>query len=480
MERTKGVKKNEIPINVLAELASRMGLAGKLGFQFDGDRDLYQALGYPTGQLTFDDFFARYVRQDIAKAIIDRPVSATWQGPLELLETNNKENTTFEKAWTDLNRKFGIKTRLSRVDRLTGIGRYGVLLMGLGDVQSTEGFKNSVTGNKHTLEYLKPFGEKNVKVNTYELDPKNKRYGLPKLYEVEVADAEGSVTGEVIVHHSRVIHIVYDNLESEVFGTPVLEPVFNRLMDLDKVVGGDAEMFWKNARPGYQGKIDKDYTMTKTMEDDLINQVDEYEHGLRRMMVNSGVDWEALKQDVSDPVNHVAVILQMISSQTGIPVRILTGSERGELASSQDRGEWLSYAQTRREEHAEIRIVRPLVDRFIELGILPTPKDGYSVKWADLFAQSESARVEIGKARANAIREYFSYGPVVLQALPLDAFFEFCWGLTSDQIELVTEMRNNRDNEEIIELITPEEEAIIEKPAKKKEVVKKDTKPKAK
>jgi len=254
-----------------------------------------------------------------------------------------------------------------------------------------------------------------------------------------------------------------------VFGTPVLEPVFNRLMDLDKVIGGDAEMFWKNARPGYQGNIADDYTMTKTMEDDLINQADEYEHGLRRMMVNKGVTWEALKQEVSDPSPHVSVILQMISAQTGIPVRILTGSERGELASSQDRGEWLSFVQTRREEHTEIRIVRPVIDRFIELGILPTPKDGYSVKWADLFAQSESARVEIGKARANAIREYFSYGPVVLQALPLDAFFEFCWGLTSDQIELVTEMRNNRDNEEIIELITPEEETIIEKTPMKKE-----------
>ena len=45
MERTKGVKNKEIPINVLAELASRMGLAAKLGFQFDGDRDLYTCMG---------------------------------------------------------------------------------------------------------------------------------------------------------------------------------------------------------------------------------------------------------------------------------------------------------------------------------------------------------------------------------------------------------------------------------------------------
>ena len=467
MERTKGVKKEKIPIQVYAELASRMGLASKLGFQFDGDRDIYQALGYPTGELKFDDFFARYVRQDIAKAIIDRPVSATWQGPLELLETNQKENTPFEKAWIDLNRMFGIKTRLSRVDRLTSIGRYGVLLLGLDDVLNTEGLASQVKGGKRALKYLKPFGEKNVSITEYEKDSRNERYGLPKLYEVEMADDNGNVNKTIKVHFSRVIHIVYDNLESEVFGTPVLEPVFNRLMDLDKVVGGDAEMFWKNARPGYQGNIDEGYTMTKPMENDMINQIDEYEHGLRRMMVNAGLKWEALKQEVSDPVNHVAVILQMISSQTGIPVRILTGSERGELASSEDRGEWLSYVQTRREEHSEIRLVRPVVDRFIELGILPTPKDGYTVKWADLFAQSEKARVEIGKARANAIREY-TYSPVAMEMMPIDAFLEFCLGFTRDQIELVTEMRNNRDNDEIFQIVAPAEEEIIEKTPTKK------------
>ena len=61
MERTKGKKisVNEQKIHDLSALVSRMNLASKLGYQFDGERNLYRALGYPAGELKFDDFFAR-------------------------------------------------------------------------------------------------------------------------------------------------------------------------------------------------------------------------------------------------------------------------------------------------------------------------------------------------------------------------------------------------------------------------------------
>ena len=94
-------------LQTLSALVSRAALAARLGSQtYGGDRDIYQALGYMTNIL-FEDYFVRYCRQDIAKAIIDRPVKATWQGALELIETNDKKETAFEKAWRDLNDKLG-------------------------------------------------------------------------------------------------------------------------------------------------------------------------------------------------------------------------------------------------------------------------------------------------------------------------------------------------------------------------------------
>lgn len=418
-------------------IVARANLAAGLGKQYGGDRDIYQALGYKT-ILNYSDYWTQYTRQDIAKAIIDRPVKATWQGQLELIESEDADKTVFEKAWYDLNKKLKLRSLLSRVDRLTGIGRYGVLLLGLDDVVDQTGFVKPVSkSGKRTLLYVKPFGEQSAKIDTYENNPNNERYGMPLIYSVEVADIASGSSSVVRVHYSRMIHILEDHLESEVMGIPKLQSVFNRLFDLEKLVGGDAEMFWRGARPGYQGNVDKDYTMTQATKNDLKEQIDEYENGLRRILINEGIDLKSLAQQIADPTGHLDIQLTMISAVTGIPKRILSGSERGELASTQDSGEWKTYVQSRREDHAEPHIIRPFTDRLIELKVLPAPESGdYKVDWLDLFSISEKERVEIGKSRANAIREYTT-NPMAESVIPPDAFFEFCLGLSQGQIDLV-------------------------------------------
>lgn len=458
MERRSTISK-ELPkkkidgaiIQVLSELTNRAIFASKLGVQFDGVRDVYKALGYKTS-LDFDDYFARYTRQEIAKAIIDRPVKVTWQGPLYLVESDEPEDTVFEDTWKELDRKIGIKTIFTRVDKLTGIGKYGVLLLGLDDVSNNEGFAKPVTSGKRKLLYMKPFSEKNAPILYYVEKPSDPRYGMPLFYGLQVTDPASKNSGTVKVHYSRVIHIADGNLESEILGTPRLEPVFNRLMDLEKVLGGDAEMFWRGARPGFKGNVKDDYTMTQKAKDALLSQLDEYEHDLRRFLVNEGVDVEALEQAIESPKEHFDVQIAGICAETGIPQRVLMGSERGELASTQDTTEWLSFVQSRREDFAEPNIVRPTVDKLIQYGILPKPGEDYTVAWQDLFSISEKARVEIGKGRANALREY-TYSPMTQAVIPPDAFLEICLGLTQEQITLINAMRNKQMTDESDELM---------------------------
>lgn len=453
MERTKFSEKlSSAQLHAFASaLVARANLSNRLGFQYQGDRDLYKALGYPN-EIKYEDFFGRYGRQDIAKAIIDRPVKATWQGPLQLVESDKSEDTPFEKEWDTLSKHFKVKTMLSRIDKLTSIGRYGVLLLGLDDIKNKEGYKTPVASGKRILKYLKPFGESSAKITELVSDPRNERYGKPLIYAIEISDTNGH-SSTVEVHHSRVIHITEDLLESEVYGTPKLESVYNRLMDLEKIVGGDGEMFWRGARPGYEGKVDPNYQMTEEMKQDLKDQLDEYERNLRRFLINEGVDIQALAQQLADPSNHVDVQLQMISAVTGIPKRILTGSERGELASTQDTTEWKDYIQTRRDSHAEPDILRPFVDRLIELKILSTPENNYTIKWNDLYSLSEKERVDVGKARANALREY-TYNAIAQELIPPDAFNEFFLGFTKEQITLITAMRNQQiSDDDLSELI---------------------------
>jgi hypothetical protein len=415
-------------------VVARAGLAARLGQQYGGDRDLYQALGYKI-VLNYSDFLAQYTRQDMAKAIIDRPVKATWQGQLELVESQKAEKTPFEQAWYDLNKQLSLRSLLSRVDRLTGIGRYGVLVLGTDDVRKNEDWMKPL-GSVKKLNYVKPFGEDSAKILSFVSDPNDKRYGMPLMYTVQVADIASNTSSTVNIHYSRVIHITDDNLESEVFGTPRLEVVFNRLQDIEKLVGGDAEMFWRGARPGYSAMVDKDFTMTPEMKADINDQADEYEHGLRRILINEGVDLKALAQQIADPHNHLDVQLTCISAVTGIPKRILSGSERGELASTQDSGEWKTYVQSRREDHAEPHIIRPFVEKLIELKILPVPQKDYMVDWLDLFSISEKERVAIGQLRASAIREYTT-NPSAESLMSPEAFFEIGLGLSQEQIDLV-------------------------------------------
>jgi hypothetical protein len=223
---------------------------------------------------------------------------------------------------------------------------------------------------------------------------------------------------------------------------PRLEAVYNRLMDLEKLVGGDAEMFWRGARPGYQGKVDENYQMTAETKQDLKDQVQEYENNLRRILINEGVDLVALAPQIADPLNHVEIQLQMISAVTGIPKRILTGSERGELASTQDREEWLGFVSSRRQEFAEPLVVRPFVDRCIDYGVLPKPQDRYIIKWKDLWSPSDKERVDIGRMRAAALKDYGT-NPMVEDIVTPEGFLKYFLGMPPEDVDMLIKMRDD-------------------------------------
>lgn len=438
MERKKQVPQTNELQALASTLVARQAFASALGMKsYGGSRDVSQALGYKK-DLRYEDFTARYFRQDIAKAIIDRPIKATWQGDLRVVESDTEEDTLFEKAWDDLNDTFSLKSIFTRADKCSGLGKYGILLLGLDDVRESLDFEKPVTTGKRKLLYVKPFGEGSAQILTYDNDTKSKRYGLPLIYTITTQETEGGNSQVISVHYTRIIHIVDDILESEVEGNPRLEVVYNRLMDLEKLIGGDAEMFWRGARPGYSGIVDKDFQMSAPLKADLEKQMEEYEHDLRRFMISEGVDLKALAQQIADPINHVDIQIQMISAVTGIPKRVLVGSERGELSSAQDTLEWKVYVQGRREDYAELRIVRPFINKAIELGILPTPrqKGKYSIQWSDLFAISEADRVKIGLDRSTAIKNYAS-SPMAEAVMSPDVFLEVGLGLTEDQIEYV-------------------------------------------
>ena len=416
------------------QMLTRQALASVLGVSYGGERNLYTALGYNTDP-KYVDYLAKYERLDIAKAIIDRPINETWRGDITV-HLPEEDNENLKKEWKKLYRKLKLKSNFIKADKLSSIGRYSVLVMGFNDVKNVNlDMQKPIQSNAPKLLYVSAYGEDKALINTYVTNPADERYGLPLLYQI--TKATETSTSTFLVHYSRVIHITRDCLEGEVFGTPALKAVFNRLEDLEKIVGGSSEMFWRGARPGMTASVtDSDkYSIPPDLKDKLDDQMHEYENNLRRFLIAEGINIIPLLQQVSDPTAHVDVQITMISSQTGIPKRILMGSERGELASSEDKDSWLETIQARREEFAEYSIVRAFVDRLMQLNVLPMVED-YEVEWSDLFAVSEKDKVELGRARASALREY-AVEPMAQTLMPPEMAFKLLLGLTQQQVDEV-------------------------------------------
>ncbi len=417
------------------------------GAAYGGARDLYQALGYEA-EPKYSNFLTQYERQDIARAIIDRPVSATWRGPLELLESHDDEDTPLERAWRTLEADVQLKSNFIRLDTLAGLGRYAVLFMGFSDVTDREGHAQPVVkSNSLELLYVRPLSEVNAVIETYETDTTSARYGAPLTYKLTVNAPNTKHSEALIVHYTRVLHVAEGLLENDFIGASRLAPVFNRLKDLEKLVGGSAEMFWRGARPGYHGDIDPDAVMSEEAKAALRAQLDEYDHNLRRFLVSSGLNIKELAGQVADPASHVDVQIQMISAATGISKRILTGSERGELASTEDRDNWLEVIQSRREEFVEPVIVYPFVERLVDYGVLPPPTAPtkseattqarhYYVRWQDLWTISQKDKAELGRLRAQSLYDYLNT-PMAPEILPPEMFFRLLMGLEPSDVELI-------------------------------------------
>jgi len=436
-------EERDAALKIMNAVAVRASIASQLGMQYGGDRDLYTALGYKS-QPSFTDYIGKYYRQDIARAVIDAPVRASWKEPPTIVESEEyayrrtrragqaykpSEDTPFEARWIEIQDKCRLFNRMSRVDRLAGIGTYAVLLLGFDDTDS--GDLSKPVEKASELLYATPYSMANADIKTYDTDSKSERYGLPLVYGVQMRSASATIAKEV--HYSRLIHVAEDVLEDDSKGIPRLRAILNRLDDLEKIVGGSGEMFWRGAFPGLGFMKKEGTTVGAQDEDDMTDEIEEYIHGLKRYLKLEGIDIKEIAMQVADPSAHVSVQLDMIASATRIPKRILVGSERGELASSQDEKNWNDTIAARQREHCEAVIIRPTIDRLVSVGVMPETKEGYTVGWPDLSTPSDKEKAEVGEMIARAMKAYLEAAGAE-QVLAIEMFLKKL-GFTQSEID---------------------------------------------
>lgn len=381
-----------------SHVLQRFEFLQRAGLQYGGKRDIWETAGYEKAP-TFDHYWNMYKRDAIGGRIVDMAPKTTWRTPPFIVE-EGQEETTFTKAFDALATKLKLWRYFERVDRLSGVGRYGILLIGTRGSEDMKRPLKKLSGPDSVI-YLQAYHEGNAAINTWVTDTNDPRFGQPESYKVTLTSGidnfkPSGQTAQLIVHWSRIIHVAEDLLEDEVFGRPRLERALNRLADLDKIAASTGEGYWQSVVRILTANVAPEAEMSEPDFKKLDERLLEMTHDLRRQFTGQGVKLEWLPSEIPTVKDIGDFYFALIAGAVGIPQRILFGSEMGELASTTDQQSWFGLINERQEQFAEPSILRAFIDRMIEFNVLPTPSSGeYQVQWQTLFETTDTENAEL-------------------------------------------------------------------------------------
>ena len=446
-------------LNLFVHVSQRM--AYRHGVTFDGKRDLYATLGYP-GEISYSNYYARYKRGGIAKTIIDAFVDDTWRKTPILREVDKPDETAdtpLEETWEQLAKRLGLWRVIRRLDLQARLGRYAVLVLGLRG-QTNWSVPAAPVRNVEDLLYIQAFSEEHCDIAALVTEEESALFGTPHLYSIDFSRRQGNLlwpsavarpalTGQydqrVLVHASRCIHVAEGGLEDELIGAPALEAVWNLLEDLDKLVGGSSEMVWKDAKRRLVAELREGAVLSPEDADLFSERIQQFMHQMMDVLQVQNIDVRQLDGRVPDVSNNVQTVVDQILGTIRMPKRRLLGSERGELASNQDEGNWLvNTIGGRQKNYGEEMILTPLVTKFLELRILPAVEE-FAWEWPPLLTESEQEKAETALAWTRTIATYAGPGGSPQEVMPEEIWLSDILGWEPEQVENIMDLLGEQE-----------------------------------
>lgn len=468
--------KTKVNANQLREMVGRLQIANflmsrQLGLaesQLNAKTNVDRECGFPEA-IQIQDYWKMFKREGVATRVVTLFPRECWAVSPGVFDNEDEEvETEFEKEFKKLITKRRFFNEMERVDISSGIGAFGLLFLGFDDLGPNDDFSLPVSGveaetyddleaalnsgerPENKLLYMRSFYEGQITIDKWDTDLTSPRFAQPEIYSLKFFDpnTESSSrsggmttipdTTEKKVHWSRCIHVADERLVSNCLGTPRQESVFNYLMNIRKLLGGSAQMFWQGAFPGLSFELDPTLTDVELDLDAIKGQVEKYMNGLQRYLAVEGMKTNQLLPQVASPIDHLKAQLIAIAAAKEVPLRILMGSEEAQLASEQDSDNFKSRVSRRCQGYCEFDILRPTVDRLVMAGALPAPEEAkYSTDWPDLKTLSDSERAEVLAKQTHAFAEYVSSS--VDQIVPeLEYFTEFV-GLPAKQAKKIVD-----------------------------------------
>lgn len=394
--------------SVNSSMRQRIASAVSGGYDFaDTLHNIYLDFGYPL-HLEFFNFWNMYRRFGIARRVVELYPDQTW-----LEDPIIDGGSAFDRELEKLNKRLGLWRRLKGLDTRQRVGRYAGMFMRVRDNLSPDRPIESPLSGSGALLDMVPLYESQLEVSATQDDPKEDDFGMPTMYQFTsgTAGTRNEKAGASFqIHPSRIVIASEDSDNSGIYGIPVLESIYNSLMDLRKVLGGGGEGFYKNAAQSIVFDL-KDAASAKgnaTLLNKFNEQYDDFsQNRSRRAMWTPGMEAKVLDSNLVNPKEFAANPLMDVSAGANIPTALLVGNQEGRLAGDQDTKGFLSQVQARRTDFGT-DMVTDTLDWLIKWGLLPAAD--YTVEWPDAMAPSAGEKLGNAEKMATINKTQFESG----------------------------------------------------------------------
>ena len=336
----------QLQVNQLTQAVSgsfsavRDQLAQVLGKTHEGNRDLYREFGYKHNP-SFNEYYELATQNGFANRLVFGIPKSCWRDGFIVKQNANEDSEEIlTQEVEELNEK-GLTRKLESAHILSRIGSFSCLFVGVPDGLDPKEPIGRVSGNAINSVYFKAFAYDGIQIYEQDQDPLSPRYGLPLYYQVQKMSRDNYskdiVTNSIIVHHSRIVHMVDMPLDSEIEGIPYLKAIYNATVNLIKSGGGSAEALYRNIQRIIVTELPDNMQMPdENARKNIDEATKEFTNKMKNFITSKGKVHD-IKPSIADPLNTFMVNLYEILAYSGVPLRVFTGEGGGQYAGQEDQ-----------------------------------------------------------------------------------------------------------------------------------------------
>jgi len=388
------------------------------GYPIETGRDLICQYNYPDAP-SFKDFYAVGRRVGIGTAVINAPVDACWSEYPEIKdvltydkngEPETVANSDFIKELKRLtgSRRLQFWERIKGLDRKQRFGMYAGMLLVTRDELGRSAREPLNNLQPRQLVKMIPFYEAQLLPIEYDQDMSSPNYGEPTMWQL-IENAVNPKPGKQLsmeVHPSRLIIAAEGSEDGTIYGVPAMQGCLYAVMDWEKARMASAEGIKRhNDQRGVLSLQDgsnlphPDSEEAEIMDENVANWHD----GKEALLTVANASVTPFNASFHDPKTIMDACLQEVAAHTRIPSTVLIGYQTGRLASSEDSMAFAQAMMSRRKGPVN-EIIFQVIDRLIDLGLLPEPQGDICIEWSDLTEPATSDKLALSD-KMSAINE---------------------------------------------------------------------------